>query len=42
MMSTMVCKAGDGALGFFALVVAAAIIGGPFALVLFAPLIMAL
>jgi hypothetical protein len=41
-MLTMVGKAGDWALGFFALIVAAAVIGGPFALVLFAPLIMAL
>jgi len=38
----MVIRTGDRALGFFALVVAAAVIGGPFALVLFAPLIMAL
>ena len=41
-MLTIVGKAGDRALGFFALIVAAAVIGGPFALVLFTPLIMAL
>jgi len=41
-MSATVIGIGDRALGFFALVVATAVIGGPFALVLFAPLIMAL
>ncbi len=41
-MSAMVIRIGDRALGFFALIVAAAVIGVPFALVLFAPLIMAL
>ena len=41
-MSTMMGKAGDTALGFFAVVLAAAVIGGPFALVLFTPLIIAL
>ena len=41
-MLTIVGKAGDRALGFFALIVAAAVIGGPFALVLFTPIVMAL
>ncbi len=41
-MLTMMGKAGDRALGFFALAVAIAVIGGPFVLVLFAPLVMAL
>ena len=41
-MLKMVGKAGDTAIGFFALIVAAAVIGGPFALVLITPLIMAL
>jgi len=41
-MSTMMRKTGDRALGFFVLVVAAIVIGGPFAMVLFTPLIMAL
>ena len=41
-MLTILGKAGDRALGFFALIVAAAVIGGPFALVLFVPLIIAL
>ncbi len=41
-MWTMVGKAGDRALGFFALVLAAEVFGAPFALVLFTPLIMAL
>jgi hypothetical protein len=40
-MSEMVIGTGDRALGFFALIVAAAVIGGPFVLVLFAPLVMA-
>ena len=39
-MSTMVRKVGDRVLGFFVLVVAAAVFGGPFALMLFATLIM--
>jgi len=41
-MSAMVIRNGDRALGFLALVVAAAVIGGPFAIVLFAPVFMAL
>ncbi len=39
-MSTMLSKAGDRVFGFFVLVVAAAVFGGPFALMLFATLIM--
>jgi len=41
-MSAMVIRTGDRALGFVALVVAAAVIGGPFALVLLVPVILAL
>ena len=41
-MLKMMGKVGDRALGFFALAVAVALIGGPFALVLFAPLVMAM
>jgi len=41
-MSAMVIRTGHRALGFFVLVVAAAVIGVPFALVLLAPVIMAL
>jgi hypothetical protein len=41
-MLTMLGKGGDRALGFFAVALAAAVIGGPFALVLITPLIMAL
>ena len=41
-MSEMVIRTGDRALGLFALILATTVIGGPFALVLLTPLIMAL
>jgi hypothetical protein len=41
-MLTIMGKAGDRAFGIFALIVAAAVIGGPFALVLLTPLVAAL
>jgi len=41
-MSAMLVRTGDRALGIFALAVAAAVMGAPFALVLFTPMVMAL
>jgi len=41
-LSTTACKIGDVAFGLFTLGLAAAVLGGPFALVLFAPLMIAL
>jgi hypothetical protein len=41
-ISTTACKIGDMAFGVFALGLAAAVLGGPFVLVLFAPLMIAL